>query len=500
MKSKLLFLYGLIPLSSIPVLISISCNQQKNIFVESFSYKNFTKNQLITLNNKIEFSSIFNQADSEKINKFINNLKETNEYQQIDFDTIIKQYSSSDLIHNSLLSRNRIISSLYPNQQFIPEIQLIVYEIFDNFDYYKNIYPNLINIKNIRSISYAQNTEQIFYLENLIALHLNKFNIDNKIINVELTEIKSIENNTGISFKVILNNKIIEQEFYLKGFFSYKSINKNYNFEDTQNNLRFNEYLSEIKINFTDKKFNIINFDSLVDNPKNSYNLLAFVKLLTDYSNTIKIEVPEYRKNIDKSYELIFNPNKTSLTQSMHQDYFFTIKVTKVNGKVEYFDFNSINFTNHYHLFNGYRDMDDKRYTFPYTTVISFENDINAFVRTKINQTIIDTFNKFKNNLLVFNNKKMSEIEAYELIKYMPESIKFIEFEIYREIIQYFPVTTLENYLADIKLTNLTLDKSIPGKIYFNIDLLNNQKQSLIDEETKKITFEITGFKGYKNI
>lgn len=496
------FIFGSLTFFSLTTpTVLVSCYQQKNVFADNFDYKIFTQNQLYTLNNRVEFSSIFNETDHEKINKFIKNNKNLN-YISTTFATIIKSYSENDLIHSSLLRRNKIKNDLYNNENFLPEIQLIIYDIYDNYDYYKRIYPNLIDIKNIRSISYLNNTEQIFYLENLIALNLNRYSIDskNQNFNVKIKDIHSIEDNTAIKFKIELNGKNIDNEFYLKGFFSYKYVNNNYNFEDDDNKVRFNEYLSDIKMNFSDKRFNIINFDSLVDNPRNSYNLLTFIKLISDFSQSVELEVPEYRKNIDKSYKLIFKPNKTSLTKEMFQDYFFTVIVTKNNGEVQYYDWNSINFTNHYHLFNGYKDSNNIRFSYPSTTSIKFNNDPNEFVREKLSQILIETFDKYKDNLLVFNNKRMNEIEAYEFINYMPESIKFIQFQVYKEVIQYFPPKNIENYLTEVKFLNFNIDKSIPGKIYFNIDLLNNNNQSLIDQKTRQITFEISGFKGYKNI
>ncbi|VEU69911.1 Uncharacterised protein [Mycoplasmopsis californica] len=465
-------------------------------------------------------------------------------------------------------------------------------------DAWNMIIPNFITPTWIRAKAWIKNTEQISYWEDLILFYLSNFDFGDlpKINRVKITPVEAIEknivdsdgcniyknapiiqldflDNNGVSLldNTIRDNKYIigkkshnGAEFLLEdndeNRANYISIFKNYNSKNDylttlnimDDEILFNEYVNTnfyadstlLKLN--DEMFIKNNYYESYVSPGNDYELVtarSFLWFLENKKDGFYIDVPEFRRHIDKEYKIKSkkihnkdnkkdnknkenkkdNKNKENKKDNIYLNYSLNlieleIEVTKQNNeKPKTYKWYSIDINNHYHDFNSYKttlDFDfyappENKYgwnptfaknnpqkDYPITKFITPDEFYEKLLLKLMSVQIY----KFANNLKVFDGEIMANYEAYKITK-NKKPIELLKSYLGLDIFKYLisKSTNKDDLLHDIKIEFKGVSKTKPGTIELKVDFLDSQGKSMLSLENREKVIEWNGFKGSDN-
>lgn len=265
-----------------------------------------------------------------------------------DFQTIIFRLVNDIKTNTGLMNLNNLMNN--QNEPFIAR--------------------NIFNNEYIQANSWLSEESSVFRESflNFLVLYLNKFDLKVKKIVVDWSKSTIINGNNSasslIGFKIkkiinfndedIINNEIKEKTFYINGFRNYASEQKfGVGHEGLKESLPlFNDYVKNPYL--TIKQDDNLNLGKDINSFIKGYNSIDFwnsrglVHLLSNFKDSLIVEIPKIYKNIDKKYEIIdvqfSNYYKTSQIIKL------IVRVHKMNGKTKDFVWLSSNFDDHGHL------------------------------------------------------------------------------------------------------------------------------------------------------
>ncbi|WP_029608742.1 MAG3240 family lipoprotein [Mycoplasma simbae] len=421
-------------------------------------------------------------------------------------------------------------------------------------DSYNILNPNFIPSSWIRAKAWIKNQEQISYWEDFILLELKRFDFGdlNPIHKVKITPVsyidsvdESIYKNTPIikidfldsQNRSLLSESIRDQEwiigqnneeFLLKNTEQnrnlYTSVFRNYNSKSDFNHtldisddtVLFNEYVNPYFGDVTILKYvnefalNQNQYEVYV-NPTYEFNHVtarSFAWFLKTAYKDFIIEVPSWRRDIDKEYRLkniSINNDYLNGTESLIE---LEIEVTKQSGDKKIYKWYSIDINAHYHTFARYKispDLNwhdpnlygwepniDKSQTIKPTQI----TDTNEFFELILPKLMSLQVYKLRNNLSLFNNRTMDKYEAHLVLTNHGFWNQF-KTRLGLDVFKYLIGNSLEqNYwVEDISLQVVGLDKD-PGTVLIKADLLDNNKNSLLNEQNRSKILKLSGFNG----
>ncbi|WP_041594075.1 MAG3240 family lipoprotein [Mycoplasma crocodyli] len=475
-------------------------------------------------------SKIYNNSIKFKLNNdlIINvsaNNKKPIEVKEIKkFDDLFIEYDNDKVVKNPYYLYEEKMKR-YGNDFFIPDIQMTIKNIIDNYQYYFSLLPNYIDIKNLRAYGWSINHEQKKYLQNIIKVHLLKYNFDvndfNVVIDIDPNKVN--KKNDFVSFNIdivdsknksLLSDKSKKVKFYITNFLNYlKSSVLSIDFWNEDDNTLFNEYLNFPVLKFKDNPWNWTNYDNLVDNVKNLNDKMSaktFISLVHRQKDLFYIDVPYEKSNEDLSYEITDFIEYAPFPKNSYSVVKLNIKVNKKDGTSKIYPWYSIDFNVHYHLFKGYVANNNLDYTsadlWDVYKLEKFDNklvegiDANNFFRKNIEKIVSYIFFKERNNLQLWANRNILQVEAYQVYKDLLNSNKYIETMI-SNIVLSFLISNKENdFYSGIKDVSInTYEYQNPGKLIITIDFIDYNNKSLLSEENRNKKIVIDCFKGTNN-
>ncbi|TPI01556.1 hypothetical protein FJM01_02215 [Mycoplasma struthionis] len=347
---------------------------------------------------------------------------------------------------------------------YFADIQTIIFRIFSdiasnyslmndrfmvNKDNKKVLYNNIFQPQFIQAESWISkdHIEQRKIFESLLALYLNKFNVDIKSVEIDWDNLKILHSFSGasdyVAFKFkdiknwdnqsILSNENKEKTFYINGFRTYKTAQKfGVGLEGLKEKLPlFNDYIPNPLLYINGG--NILN---IVD------NINYFVKSATsiDFWNTkglmylfqnfkdkfFYIDVPDYKKDEDKEYKII-DFHYTDYLKT-NQLLVATVRVIKKDNSFKDYSLISSNFDDHGHRLKGMILKNKKPqyllvsdiYSYkvpndPLPSGISLDDFISLNKESAFMILLKVAFEKLQNNFGYWNNDYRANFEASKL-------------------------------------------------------------------------------------
>lgn len=533
----------------------------------SFEYgKTYPTDNIKFLENDIEFTI---NSKTYKISNLYKNFKFKDPTKiNLSNDPEIKSFISFDgkemsLFNNyDFLFENRYYE--YPLTEAIlitnnPSMFDIISEIASTalWQSWSAVFPQMIVPAFTRAKSWIKNKEQIMLWEEIIKFRLNFFNFNNlkQISRVKITPMNSIESNVGSVHKnapivkidlldsnneSLISKNIANKEWiiadnlyennennrnnYISRFKDYNSAtNFNHSLDINDEEMLFNEYINTYNNDITLLKTKENKIFSQLDSYEKFVNgslyenatAKGFLWFVKNNADIFYIEVPEFKKNEDKSYELILDKsyidkNYLNGTYSLIK---FMVKVTKSNNEVHYYPWYSIDINSHYHTFFPYKTTNDLRiitndlfsrnntmapnYRVPITKMV----DPNEFFNKTLLSLLDLQIYKIKENLSIFDGKIMANYEGHNISKnetFMKFLKSYLGLDVFKYLIGTTNGTTNSKYnlIEDIKLEYLGESESKPGVILLKVDLLDKNKKSMLSIENQNKIIELQGFKG----
>ncbi|QBF34566.1 hypothetical protein EG856_01325 [Mycoplasmopsis phocirhinis] len=417
--------------------------------------------------------------------------------------------------------------------------------------------PNFISARWMRAKAWIKNEEQIKYWEDLILLELKRFQFSNlkPIAKVKITPVSYIEeirNDEFVNAPIIkidflnengeslLSKNIREQEWII-GFKNndfllknntenqqtYKSLFRDYNSKSNFNHtlnidddeILFNEYVnayfgSQTLLSYTNPLALTDNQYEFYVNPSFNFNKAtarSFLWFLNNDEQYFNLEVPPWRKHIDAKYEIIdkkINNEYLNATNSLIE---LKIKVTTKHGEIKYFKWYSIDINAHYHTFAQYKITPDLNFKNPILygwkeglpkeqkNLVKKVIDPNVFFEQILLKLMSIQVYRFKDNLTLFDNVPMSKFEAHRVKnrKIIIQTLKtLLGLDVFKYLIG---LNTDQNtWIDDISVQfNGLCDE--PGCVLLKVDLLDKNKNSLLNLQNQKKIIKWYGFNGADN-
>ncbi|MBU4692053.1 hypothetical protein KQ875_00375 [Mycoplasma zalophi] len=585
-KKNKLFLGYILPLSSIGVFACMSCNPvnkdakdidesiiDKNLLI-SFNNKQinilndfypFLNKEIKNLNNDNTFYNIIEQTKPKTNDlgieigqeKIIDAIK-TQDAQKIDINDFFIQFDKNIVkttknylpwITNTLPTVYNIKYSEIGLKPF-PDIQTLIYKIIDDME--NGTWASVTNLKffdgyfynlnTIRLESWLNNPLQKKFLETLLLTYINYFNTDVFKVNIKINQDDFLEdkNDNMISFSLECfdkdNNNLLSEEnknkkFYLFGFKNYLNDPKFGVFENIDDLKLFNEYLVspilKFKLNNIYSVSDINSFVSDLYSPEfvSADGLNYF---LNTHSDLIELEVPEYKKTMDKAYRFV---------SSEIAEFFGTRQLLKIKIEVihqdnskEYFWWISSDFDDHGHKmkplinkiknqlifesfnpelekFNLQNDTfqlkvnnQDKRDFTGINANEFFESDLFKSILKSIDQSAIKHI-KMPYNLSLWNNNIKSNFEAGWLT-YDSEAFKYFQTWLNLFVLQYAintkkdDINTMLNHIR-VEIADTPYSAGQVALKFHFIAYENSKEIELLNEKNQNKIILWNGFKGY---
>ncbi|WP_416738070.1 MAG3240 family lipoprotein [Mycoplasmopsis meleagridis] len=557
MKKKNFLIF--IPLLFFPF-ISSSCNSDlennKLIeLIEKISLTNeLTKNQLLLyLNNYLinnDYKNVFLKIEN-------NSLVINNKNYALSNNLKLKSYSSSTVENNSYVIKKNsdqstdlnILFNFLPDKDFNQEEYLNnLWTIHNSNDYNSVLYnlPNLqyflylaannnplkITNKNklnsMRNIAFLNSNKQKNYFLLTLNFYLNEYRFvyKNKIIKqILFNDLILDKNDIKVQFSFLdEDNKIIKfhEYFYLTNFIDYAKFYPNLIDKKSKQSIslnlldknvsvtNFSEEVNNPTIKFKDNLFNLVDFDSLM-HPNSKYlefNLNGFKYLVDNFKDYMYIT----DANNDTNYE-IENFEITNLLNDSYAIGKMLVKDTKTN---KYYNWYSINFTPHHHLFNGFYienelnllDKKNKNNYWSYSNLeiingnVNYPRAINADSFFDDNLLTIMNFliEKNINNLQLWNNKNMYDFSDLYVINNKKEIEKKLSLIFSQFVLLYF-IKKNDSLIREVKVeidpeNDFYNYKNELGTIPFKVDFIDYNNKSMLSDRNRNKIFILKGFLG----
>ncbi|WP_025755106.1 MAG3240 family lipoprotein [Mycoplasmopsis cricetuli] len=535
MNLKKIFLLSIIP---VVILFSVSCNknqiqQTEYVYNSDFFDYSFNQEQLkyiiynsnfFTVNNKKIDNLDKNKVNfiiQKKKNNFITyknfNITNNNGFSDIDSFYDNSQFNINDL--KNLYSKNYIKNlkkSKFPKSDFIPNIQIAIFDIYTNKKIFNKILPNWIDFDNIRFQGWKNNKEQIQYLEIALNFYFKAFKIKEferfkiNVLDDESIWIQMLDKLGNDIYKNYKQTKFVLPNF--KNYNNKKTWPRQFDLDINEEIPFFNEIFKEPNLSFKKNPLLINSVEDLVEgNSLYKYTTTkGFASLLYNFKELTKITIPnlhfEQNFTIDLDKTLKLNNNLFLNSQ--------TILPIFINENYSNFKWYSIDLNSHRHIFDGYYLENNLKFNFEnkYTLAnfkkflnknsnkMEFKSQLSLEEFTKVNlKKIISYFiYQNQNNKILWNGFSMKEFDAFNFLdnQYLNNPLRWIEILttlVYNSFL--FDFEDNNNLVPlNVKFKNIRTNNETAGSIIVDINIIDLKNKKII-LETKNIF--INGFKGF---
>ncbi|VEU76433.1 MAG3240 family lipoprotein [Mycoplasmopsis columboralis] len=503
-------------LPAITPLMVVSCyqtnNKENKYLTELFDWTS-NKNQLNYLldNNMFFFqddihsnpkqnSDLLKQKNDSSIGLVNQNIEDFYSKNTIDLQELKTLFSKSYL--------KQIKANKFKSQEFIPNLQYALFDIYVNLDLFKNSIPNLIDLTDIRFIAFKQNIEQQNYWNKLMTFYLKAFDIPNfsqAYLNFHDDQTVSINLLDSENRPIYKNWEQIK--FVLPDFKNYnrrKTWNRNFELEITDNEILFNEKFKDADFSLKSNPLLVSSFEDIIENSSilKKISIKGLFVLLNYLNKYIQI-TNDFKVNWEDTFSSLHDlPLKNSGIVA-------PLIVEKDNQKFKWY---SIDFSKHKHVLNGFyiqNNLDfNKSFDFTLSKYDLFESENKMQIKSSlkleefINNNLQQILNYFifqnKDNLNIWNGMKMSEFEPQQLENSFLEEnpINWILLQVSVLINSYLFEYENQNGFTPmmLKLKSFNADNSQLGTLDIILDLVDLKRNKVI---ISNISSHLKGFKGY---
>ncbi|MEE3928504.1 hypothetical protein V2E24_02855 [Mycoplasmopsis ciconiae] len=486
-----------------------SCNNNSTqLKIKNFEgEKKLNSQQLAFILNNFEFQNL--------IDKKTNNLFEQNQndsilYPNFSWERAFKKQENFEKLSNN--QKNKVIEKEYSNLFYLDNFEFLLYKIYDQYNFYKDFIPNLIDIKQIRLLGFYYSDIQQKLLSDIMLLNLKAYaNFPKNIKSIRLQNLTYNLENNYIKFSIhfydqdhknITPSQYKDNTYTINNFFKYSDFNRNYKFINLSDKLQFNEFIPNptLKIDYKNyyNPFNYQEYDSLVDG-SNLITSKYFNYLLNKYPEWFYIPIPDYLKDVVQEFKIYQNHSPqeqyANLTNPFEQISKIYVQVIYKNTDSQTYEWNSIDFNRHYHLFKGYLNQENKIQTYLNSENLDKGQNLDDFLEENMQNLIDKAIKQLENNLSIWNNQKMNQIEAYEALRFDFKGFSFIEDLLNNYMSDYLINNTQNNFYTGIKYLKINKHTTNnPGALNIKIDFYDFDNNLI---KTSKNHFLIKNFKGY---